>query len=254
MSPAIASSPGYVELFTLRGGPYDAAMRTWPLAREPEFAQAIARAALAPGMVVADVPAGGGYLQSFLPPGVRWIGFEPSRGFTSTAGGHGIPEGSPLVPLPWQAGEADAAISLAGIHHLADKAPLFQDLLRVVKPGGRLVVSDVAEGSAVAGFLDGYVGSHNSTGHEGDYLSADTVATLRHAGWHIASSELVPFHWVFASRDDMAAFCHRLFDLRTSTLADTRRAIESGLGVDELPGGRIGMRWELMTIACERPA
>jgi hypothetical protein len=50
----------------------------------------------------------------------------------------------------------------------------------------------------------------------------------------------------------MATFCHCLFDLRTTSEADTLVAIESQLGVDDLPGDFVGMRWQLMTVVASR--
>lgn len=237
----------YQEHFDRRGSSYDLAMRRDPDARQQEFAQAIAAAKLQTGMVVADVPAGGGYLKRYLPAGCTWVGHEPCASFTN----HGAAEskGVDLLPLPWRDAGVDVAISLAGVHHIEDKQPLFAEFLRIVKPGGRLVVSDVATGSAVAHFLDGYVGAHNSTGHEGVYLGEGTLAELGAAGWSVESHRIQDFHWVFPDRGAMAAFCHELFDLRTSTVADTQAAIETQLGVTDLPNGTVGMAWSLLTIS-----
>lgn len=225
-------------------------MRSYLDARYQEFAQAIEAAGLLPGMVVADVPAGGGYLRRYLPAGCTWQGHEPCASFTHHSAATNT--GSPLLPLPWWDASVDVAISLAGVHHIDDKRPLFAELWRVVKPGGRLVVSDVAAGSTVAQFLDGYVGAHNSTGHEGVFIDEDTLVELRAAGWAVQSHGVRDFHWVFADRSAMAAFCHALFDLRTSSVLDTQHAIESQLGVHCRPDGTLGMAWSLMTIIAQR--
>lgn len=240
----------YQELFDKRGSAYDIAMRSFPFARQQEFMQVISAARIEPAMVVADVPSGGGYLKQFLSDDCRWLGHEPCGSFTN----HGAsqPTKVPLLPLPWKDESIDAAISLAGVHHMEDKIPLFKDLKRVVKPGGRLVVSDVANGSAVARFLDGYVGTHNSTGHAGSFLSESTLDELHKSGWIIDLAEVKSFHWRFSNTSDMARFCHTLFDLQTSTEYDTQQAIETELGVDHLPDGKVGMRWELMTIGAVR--
>lgn len=236
----------YEDHFDQRGSAYDLAMRRFPHARKEEFAQVIGAARLQPGMRVADVPAGGGYLQAYLPAGCEWLGHEPCPSFTNH--GTDAPTGLPLLPLSWDDASVDAAISLAGIHHIAYKRPFFAELFRVTKPGGTLVVSDVAAGSAVARFLDGYVGAHNSTGHDGLFLDEGTLEGLRSAGWSIEHSGVRDFEWVFANRADMASFCHALFDLRTSSEADTLAAIETQLGVTERPDGAVGMKWSLLTI------
>lgn len=242
----------YEELFQVRGSAYDHAMRRYPLARSKEFLQAINAARVVPGMTVADVPAGGGYLQNFLPAGCAWAGHEPCEGFThhsTLAASHPRTE---LLPLPWPDASMDVAISLAGVHHIPDKRPLFADIRRVVKPGGRFVLSDVEAGSAVARFLDGYVGDNNSTGHQGDFLDHHTPAQLQEAGWSLVSSSINHVDWVFDDREAMAAFCHELFDLRKSSVEQTRKTIEEQLGVHSMDDDRVGMRWSLMTLVAER--
>jgi SAM-dependent methyltransferase len=238
---------GYEELFEERGNAYDRAMRRFPKARRNEFMQLLERAGPEPGMRVADVPAGGAYLARYLPEGCEWLGHEPCGDFTAHAGGDRRGH-VPLLPLPWSEDYADMAVSLAGVHHLEDKRAFFAELSRVVKPEGRLALSDVAEGSAVARFLDDFIGAHNSTGHEGIYLTQNTVRDLEESGWRARSAESVDFHWVFADRRAMGEFCHALFDVRTIDAEEVADGIERILGVDPLPEGGIGMRWSLMTV------
>jgi len=240
----------YQDHFDQRGSSYDNAMQKFPLARRAEFLQVVEAAKLKPGMLAADVPAGGGYLKHFIPNGCFWIGHEPCASFTN----HGVQtqHSIPLLPLPWANCSVDVAISLAGVHHISDKIPFFSELNRVVRPGGRLVVSDVATGSDVAQFLDGYVGANNSTGHKGVYLDERTQDELSQAGWIVQQAAVNDFHWTFTSRKKMASFCHALFDLRTSNEVDTELAIESKLGVDDLPDGLVGLRWQLLTLVASK--
>lgn len=238
---------GYAEMFGERGGSYDRAMRLLPGARRREFAQAVERAQVLPGMTLGDVPAGGGYLAAHLPEGVAWRGHEPCASFQGAHGGRAT--GVPLLPLPWSDRSMDRVISLAGVHHQPDKLPFHREVRRVLRPGGLYVLSDVAEGSAPARFLDGFVGRHNSTGHEGHYLGESAARELAAAGFACLSDERVDFHWVAPGREQLAAFCGLLFDLRGEGPRRLIEAAESLLGIDEVDGG-VGLRWSLRTLVC----
>jgi SAM-dependent methyltransferase len=241
----------YHELFDFRGSAYDNAMQLYPTARDQEFAQIISKAKLKAGMTVADVPAGGGYLKSYLPNNIEYLGHEPCSSFTNHTS---LPAGSdpiPLLPLPWPDYKVDALISLAGIHHIENKLPFFTECRRVCKEGGLLVISDVAENTPPAIFLDSYVGDNNSTGHEGVYLHDGTINDLKLAGWNVLNANHMQFHWVFPSKKDAAIFCHKLFDIRHSSVSDTLNALEEQLGFDDLTNGNIGLNWSLFTITSD---
>jgi len=231
---------GYEQLFSQRGHVYDAAMRAVPGARTQEFEEAVTRACLQTGMRVADVPAGGGYLAAHLPEGCAWLGHEPCANFVETHSSFA----KPLLPLPWADASVDAAISIAGVHHLQDKRSLYRDLWRVVRPGGRLVLADAWLGSPVATFLDGFVGAHNSTGHQGVYLDESTSAELSKASWQVLAVERPPLLWRFSSEAELADFCSVLFDLREVTREQVLAAVHADLAVASLADG-VGLHWQL---------
>ncbi|WP_417687988.1 class I SAM-dependent methyltransferase [Pseudidiomarina sp.] len=240
----------YTEHFKERGTAYECAMRQFPHARDEEFEQLIHAAQLESGVCVADVPAGGGYLKRYLPNDAIWLGHEPCESFTNHATSNG---GSvPLLPLPWHDASIDCTMSLAGVHHLFDKKPLFDEFARILKPEGKLILSDVEEHSPVAQFLDEFVGAYNSTGHEGIYLNRSTPDEIAQAGFEITSSERVNLVWRLPTKQELAVFCKQLFDLKRANDDQVAQAIEHYLGFVSLADNQIGMNWQLTTITAQR--
>ncbi|CAG0938517.1 hypothetical protein GPROT2_00260 [Gammaproteobacteria bacterium] len=234
----------YEGIFRTRGARYEQAMRNWPEARREEFLRPLALLAPGPGECVADVPAGGGYLRRYLPDCCTWLGHEPCASFL----GEGAAD-SALLPLPWRNASVDAAISIAGVHHLADKLPLFREVRRVLRPGGRFVLADVAAGSPVALFLDGFVGRHNSTGHAGDYLGAATLEVLAAAGFEVTHSATERYCWWFDDRRQAGDFCRLLFDVRGLDADAVADGIEEHLGFEQ-QRSRLGVKWQLWVASC----
>ncbi len=113
-----------------------------------------ARAQLAPGMRVADVGCGYGATARILARerGVQVTGFTVSAAqFWYAEGQAGAADGAENVPRPrfilgdWldndlPAASQDALIAIESTEHMADKAAVFREVSRVLKPGGRLVV------------------------------------------------------------------------------------------------------------------
>lgn len=237
----------YEDIFDQRGGAYHEAMCRWPEVRRDDFLLPLQWAGLRAGERLIDVPAGGGYLRRYLPLGCDWFGHEPCASFHDEGAG---PDRR-LLPLPWPDHFAHAAISIAGVHHLADKQPLFGELARTLLPGGRLVLADVQANSAVARFLDDFVGRHNSTGHQGRYLDATTPAQLGMAGFTVLRAEHLRYCWWFDDPADMGGFCRLLFAMKGVTDAEVADAIGQHLGTIERDG-RFGMNWELYCVLAAR--
>jgi SAM-dependent methyltransferase len=236
----------YSSAFAARGSDYDRAMRAHPGVRVREFAQVIEAAELQPGMVVGDVPAGGGYLQQYMSSTVRCMSHEPCASFGQ--GHHGA--GS-LFPFPWTDGSLDRVISLAGVHHHPDKRPFHAEVHRVLVPGGLYVLSDVDADSPVGRFLDGFVGRHNGTGHDGIYLGAELVPQLTEAGFSVRSDQLVRFLWSAPDDETLADFCIGLFSLSGVTRDEFLEVASRELGIERSPGAT-SLRWELRTVVSQR--
>jgi ArsR family transcriptional regulator len=104
--------------------------------------------------VVADVGAGTGeFLVALGRRVARVIGVDNSEKMLEAAGERVGRSGLTNVTLRWGEaealpigdGECDAAYSSMLLHHLADPALGIRELARVVKPGGKVVISDLAK-------------------------------------------------------------------------------------------------------------
>lgn len=244
----------YRGTFDERGRTYDDAMEGWPDARHEEFRFAVGLARPVAGERLLDVPAGGGYLRDHLPPGVDHVALEPSSAFAvrsqrrEVAVVQGGLAGDALAPA-----SIDVVVSVAGVHHEPDLGPLLRSWRRILVPGGRLVVADVARGSAEATFLDGFVGDHNGDGHAGSYLGDDLAQLAQAAG--LVEVQVVEgrYRWWADDADDLARFCIALFGLRDVAPERVAEALAHGPGVAAGPDGRVGLSWGLRALVATSP-
>lgn len=241
----------YAEIFAQRAAEYHHAMRTWPHARDAEFACVIEPLRGAAGGLVCDMPSGGGYLADYLLHGMTYLAVDPASGFF-------VEWEQPLQRLtaqitcvPLADESVDHVVSLAGLHHEPDLLAVFREMRRLVRPGGRVVIADVAEGTPPAMFLNGFVDRNNPMGHEGHFLDGRTRGLLEQAGLAVVADEIVEVPWQFEDRTAAGDFCRNLFGMTGLSAAAVADAMGEEIGF-EGEGGTIRLNWSLRRLVCER--
>lgn len=240
----------YSEIFAKRAQSYHLAMQSAPQARDSEFRAVLEPLDDFPPGALCDVPSGGCYLAGYLRPEMRYVGIEPSDDFFRFASNSGVSvvKANPAqVPLPSKT--FDYIVSLSGLHHEPNLQQVFNEMRRLVRPKGRVVIADVAENTPPARFLNGFVAQTNPLGHNGRFLCGETVASLQGAGLIVLSDELIEVPWVFDDLAQAGNFAAQLFGTDYADPTQVADALLAEIGFSsEL--SHIRVNWSLRRIIC----
>ena len=229
-------------------------MRMASEARRHEFSLALAPLEGANMRWLGDIPAGGAYLEPYLPESVRVIALDPvaSFGHQAASGGQTSVVRGAVDRVPLGDGALDAIVSVAGLHHMPDKRPFYEEAVRLVRPGGRVVICDVEAGSPVDRFLNGFVDTHNPDGHDGVFLDRISACQVAEAGLEVCEAAYHAYPWCCHSRQEMVAFCKRLFGL-DAPADKINDGLQEILGVQQGLEG-CELNWGLQRIVARVPA
>lgn len=238
----------YKDIFNQRADSYHEAMLRWPTARDQEFYAILDGLDVKPHQRVIDLPSGGGYL-SWYASACELHHVETSELFAELCHSKSpYPSHiTDLTDLPFEDNSADVVLSLAGLHHTENKSELFNELFRVLKPGGQLILADAAEGSVTARFLDGWMAAHNSMGHKGWFFNHTTIEQITEAGFSIDSVIDRHYHWCYETVEEAAQYCKLMFGIDLATIDQIVSALNVELGFTPLDSG-VGLNWQLRFI------
>ncbi len=231
------------------------AMAQWPNARDREFQLLLGETNLKDGLVVCDLPAGGGYLSRYMSDyNVIFHAIETSKYFFERC-----PKDRShhrylceLNALPLENASVDRVFSLAGLHHIQDRLPVYQEIARILKPYGYAVLADVAAGSAVDKFLNTFVDSKNSLGHEGLFIDQHDLMQMDQLELIVESDREIEYYWMFDSTNDMTAFIKSLFGLDLADSATILKGIDEYLGYEAHENTTL-MCWALRFLRVRKP-
>lgn len=243
----IAAQPtSYQDIFNIRGQMYHQAMALYPQARAQEFLLPLQQLNLHPGDILVDLLSGGSYLADYLPDDIQLHCLESSQALAQLCQQRGYQVSlfnNNHLPLPDQS--VDKIVSIAGLHHIEDKVPLFKEMHRILKPGGQICIADVEQDSNIAHFLDDIVNRYSDTGHQGIYLGEHTRQELQQAGFSQIQTQRLHYNWHFPNEEAMISYCKLLFGLENGSVEQVRQGIKKHLNFEQQQSGKVELKWEL---------
>ena len=218
----------YSNIFENRASSYIDASQCWPDTREQEFENFVSLLALQPGERLLDVPCGSGLVAKKLAHSIEYLGLDPAKAFVTHCQAQNIPAVQAQMrctELPSE--NFDVIGSLTGVHHEPNRAELYKEWFRLLKPGGRIVIMDVSVGSPVGLFLNGFVDKWNSAGHQGDFLTELDTQYVAEAGFSTPLISQSSYNWLAPNDLAMHSFMLNLFGLdKQPSLAEMQIAWE----------------------------
>ena len=238
----------YDATFTQRARAYTYAVKTYPANLKEEFSTAVKMCEpFSQGDRLVNIPAACIDIDPFLPTGVEHIAIETNTEFAKL---NGVPVGS-FNAIPLEDGAATHILCLASLHHatLAERQEFYAEAWRVLRPGGKLVLGDVAAETPQATWLNDFVDAHNSLGHKGLFWKEEDVEGFVGAGFR-ATTCLRSYKWHYAGSEAEIDFVRHLFGLDLAT----DKEIIAGLN-QYFPGRVAGaeMPWALRYFIAVKP-
>lgn len=215
-------------------------MEEYPGARDEEFKHTASFIKAAPGTTILDVPAGGAYLQRFLPDHIDYLPYDFAGAFEDN---HSPVKKCSESAIELEDNSIDEVVTLAALHHIVDRSAFYSEVHRVLRSKGRFIIADVVIDSKVDTFLNGFLDKWNSMGHKGRFLDPEVDLKALEAQGFSVSFHHRTFTWNFSSESDAHTFFRKLFYLDLEpTQSQLSEALE-GLGLNA--GKGFSVNWEL---------
>lgn len=224
----------YDLVFSKRAAQYNFATKTYPHVLVNELRTAAEMVDAANDTVVVNMPGACVDISPYLDSGVIYKPYETNAVFAKVASvAH-----SEFGVIPEADASVDTVLSLASLHHSTDleRSVFYKEVLRVLKPGGKMVIGDVIFGSPQDLWLNTFVRKYN--GHDGKFWSlADAELML---GFTVTAF-VKKYRWTFNGFEEMVDFCRNLFGLDSASDKEIVDGLEKYLGADGT-----GFDWSLM--------
>ncbi|MEO1629466.1 MAG: methyltransferase domain-containing protein [Bacteroidota bacterium] len=210
-----------------RGRNYRRANEQMPAVRVHELSLMLEKVAAQPGQRILDFGCGTGVLS--LPvaaqvgatgevvavEGSKMSADEMPRGLRDEPNVRLISLDGDRIDFP--SGSVDTVFTLASLHHVADKVALCREFYRLLRPGGRLIIGDVADHTTVQRFFDDHIHAHCSTGHDYRFLDRMDLETIcEFSGIELQEWGVHSVPWVFEDEAAAGRYLRMIFDMNCS--------------------------------------
>lgn len=250
----VSDEVDYSSIFSVRADRYRNAQVRWPAVRRSELECFAGLLNVRAGERVLDAPAGNGVLRAYLPQSIQYLAQDPAADFAAECLGQGLEVCCAPLEATGLAGQSfDVVASLTGLHHERRRFDIYAEWWRVLKPGGRLVMMDVAQGSAVGHFLNVFVDRWNSQGHRGYFIDQADEQALHSAGFRNIEKLHCEYSWCALDEQQMVAFMLELFGLDLQPDFHVMSAeLRSSLGAGFCCGS-YQVPWSLTALSASKP-
>ena len=236
----------YNSSFKTRAKQYKYAIETYPNVLKEEFKTAAELCTIAPNHTVLNILAGGTPLDKYFT--IRPLVYKEYE-ISGIFGALDNIQVCKLDAIPEPTESIDTIITLAALHHLNDseRNKYYKECSRILKSGtGKLIIGDVIENSKEAHWLNKFVATYNSAGHNGIFMTKSDKTYIENNGF-IKDIQIKSYPWTF---DDggiaLIDFCRNLFGLDLATDQDILDGINRYLNPEKISTNIIVINWTLM--------
>jgi SAM-dependent methyltransferase len=239
----------YNNTFTKRGKDYKYAIDTYPNAMDDEFRIAINICQIEESDIVLNIPSACIPIEKYFDTHpICYYQFETNEDFANLVG-HKI---CSWTNIPLSNETCTKILCLASLHHSTneERQVIYRECWRLLKPGGKLIIGDVAKGSNQDKWLNIFVNKYNSNGHNGKFWDDDDTFLLKQAGYTNIQIQNQEYFWKFPSNEGKLDFCKHLFglDLANNELIQDGLSIYLNNSKDDL-----NIKWNLIYFIATKP-
>jgi len=247
----------------LRAKLYKECLKEFPDARNEDILVMKKYLAPKPGERILEIGAGSGFfskhISELLGDSGRLIVSDPSLDQLAEIKKLGkknidvinfVQFGSETVDL--EKDKVEAVWSFGAMHHMFQKSKSFENMGRILKKGGRIVIADVFSGSSLAKHFDDKVAKYCLTGHEVAFWSKEYTETLCfNVGFEKPKFYNLNLKWKFKNKKDIGIFLYKLHAMTKTTPEECLKGAEEILGIEKL-GGLYCLNWPMKVFVSKK--